>query len=443
MSENTVGRRPSYGSASPEVGRRGANTRRKIIDCSLELFGDLGFFETSVEAIANSVGVSRATLYQYFPGKHAIFHELMTECGVELLDVSQRIGPLGPTENGFLNLNRWVSEWSWVFDKYSAMFVQWSIVAGTEDRYPSSTNFTDNYQYAIAQRLRSANFTTVEAQTGALAAVAIVHRLNMYLHTARAYGKSIHSLVDITTIHLQLMLFPQTPATVLARRHARSTRSTVLEVPSMPETMGFSVSERAAKLRPRGVKTLLTLVETASYLFARDGFNRTSIDDIVAEAGVSRGTFYTYFSDKQDLLLTVSVEAGLRVIALTEHLGHLESGHVDEAALREWLTNFVSYEAQFTASIDTWTGRTTDHQLVIDLGHHAQARADSAILTMLHGRSAPGAAADPIGSALVFRAVLERIPRVAQESVPPLSHDSVIDLLTTLIMRGFFSSRIG
>ena len=79
MPEAPIVRRSSYGPTSPEVGARGASTRRRITEVSLELFGKLGFFDTSVDAIAKAAGVSRATLYQYFQGKEEIFLELTAQ----------------------------------------------------------------------------------------------------------------------------------------------------------------------------------------------------------------------------------------------------------------------------------------------------------------------------------------------------------------------------
>ena len=48
------------------------------------------------------------------------------------------------------------------------------------------------------------------------------------------------------------------------------------------------------------------LLNTAYQLFTEKGFQKTSISDIVNEAGVAKGTFYLYFKDKyelQDVLL--------------------------------------------------------------------------------------------------------------------------------------------
>lgn len=44
-----------------------------------------------------------------------------------------------------------------------------------------------------------------------------------------------------------------------------------------------------------------TLFSTAFDLFTSQGFNKTSISDIVEKAGVAKGTFYLYFKDKYDV----------------------------------------------------------------------------------------------------------------------------------------------
>lgn len=44
-----------------------------------------------------------------------------------------------------------------------------------------------------------------------------------------------------------------------------------------------------------------SLLDTAFHLFTTKGLNKTSISDIVNNAGVAKGTFYLYFKDKYDL----------------------------------------------------------------------------------------------------------------------------------------------
>lgn len=44
-----------------------------------------------------------------------------------------------------------------------------------------------------------------------------------------------------------------------------------------------------------------SLLDSAYQLFTHNGFSKTSVSDIVNHAGVAKGTFYLYFTDKFDL----------------------------------------------------------------------------------------------------------------------------------------------
>src|SRR6202163_77651 len=46
------------------------------------------------------------------------------------------------------------------------------------------------------------------------------------------------------------------------------------------------------------------IVQSARRLFNRHGFNAVSIDDLMADAGLTRGSFYAYFDSKSDLYAT-------------------------------------------------------------------------------------------------------------------------------------------
>jgi TetR/AcrR family transcriptional regulator, transcriptional repressor for nem operon len=45
----------------------------------------------------------------------------------------------------------------------------------------------------------------------------------------------------------------------------------------------------------------IKILDSAQRLFNRHGFNAVSIDDVMGEAGLTRGSFYRYFSSKTDL----------------------------------------------------------------------------------------------------------------------------------------------
>lgn len=45
------------------------------------------------------------------------------------------------------------------------------------------------------------------------------------------------------------------------------------------------------------------IIETASHLFYKNGYNLTGINEIIAEAGVAKATLYSHFKSKDDICL--------------------------------------------------------------------------------------------------------------------------------------------
>jgi AcrR family transcriptional regulator len=50
------------------------------------------------------------------------------------------------------------------------------------------------------------------------------------------------------------------------------------------------------------------ILASALRCFARKGFQAASIDDIVAESGISKGAIYNYFKSKDDIYITLMME---------------------------------------------------------------------------------------------------------------------------------------
>jgi AcrR family transcriptional regulator len=70
-----------FGSREALLGEAGVapepTARQRILDAALELVGRHGLAELSMDELAATAGVSRATLYRLFPGKSALFGELI------------------------------------------------------------------------------------------------------------------------------------------------------------------------------------------------------------------------------------------------------------------------------------------------------------------------------------------------------------------------------
>jgi AcrR family transcriptional regulator len=66
-----------------------------------------------------------------------------------------------------------------------------------------------------------------------------------------------------------------------------------------------------------------TLIEAAARAFARGGFAATSLDDVAAEAGVSRVLIYRHFESKTELYKAVLADVSDQLRVATGHPDHL------------------------------------------------------------------------------------------------------------------------
>lgn len=111
-------------------------------------------------------------------------------------------------------------------------------------------------------------------------------------------------------------------------------------------------NESTGDLTSRQLKALETkksLYESAIKLFAEKGFNNVTIDQIVAEAGTSKGSFYTYFKSKNHVFLE-------QFRQFDEHYAAIYKSLTKYKTAREKLLNFIKgiymFEAE-TGGVDT------------------------------------------------------------------------------------------
>jgi AcrR family transcriptional regulator len=94
----------------------------------------------------------------------------------------------------------------------------------------------------------------------------------------------------------------------------------------------------------RGLATRERLITAAEYLFARQGYEGTSIGDVARKAGVGVGTVYHHFVDKRAVLLELIDRWGDRLEAERQSEEELERflGRDARQAIRRWLV--AAYE---------------------------------------------------------------------------------------------------
>lgn len=70
-------------------------------------------------------------------------------------------------------------------------------------------------------------------------------------------------------------------------------------------------ADRREKMRSR-------LIESAMLVFARRGTESSVIDEVIATAGVSRGSFYHYFRTNEEVLAAVGAEVGNQMLEIID-----------------------------------------------------------------------------------------------------------------------------
>jgi AcrR family transcriptional regulator len=125
-----------------------------------------------------------------------------------------------------------------------------------------------------------------------------------------------------------------------------------------PDGVPFEIKpdlrQPAPELGPRAQRTINLLLSATRTLFMTQGYRGTAIEDITRAAGVSRGSFYTYFPTKRDALLAVGADANERWNAVIDELGALGPGGVTLDALATWMEHYFHLLDRFGAFIVTW-----------------------------------------------------------------------------------------
>lgn len=72
--------------ASPNPQRRSEASRRAILDAALRLCAEAGYGRLTIEAIAASAGVSKKTIYRWWPSKGAVVLEALDDLATTVAD---------------------------------------------------------------------------------------------------------------------------------------------------------------------------------------------------------------------------------------------------------------------------------------------------------------------------------------------------------------------
>jgi AcrR family transcriptional regulator len=221
---------------------------------------------------------------------------------------------------------------------------------------------------------------------------------------------------------------PKPSSTTSAGRGKATKAAKVVDVAGEP------ASRRA--LRSQGRKTMRKLLDAAMIVFARRGYYAARVDDIVKVARTSHGTFYLYFSNKEDLLRALVGEAGELVAALDASLGTVGPNDQGWHELRRWMGQFSDTWQRYAPVLRAWSDLAMSDPELSAQGH-AAAGAVAQTLASRIAESGPQPGIDPNAAAEAVVAMVDRFHYLRQFAGEPVDA-SALDTLTTMVHRALF-----
>jgi AcrR family transcriptional regulator len=197
---------------------------------------------------------------------------------------------------------------------------------------------------------------------------------------------------------------------------------------------GEPASKRA--LRSQGRKTMRKLLDAAMVVFAKRGYHAARVDDIVKVARTSHGTFYLYFSNKEDLLYALVTEAGEVVASLDARLGPVGTGDEGWRELRAWMDEFSGAWRRYAPVLRAWTDLIVSDAVLTE---QAAAAAGGVFDTLARRieEAGPLAGIDPRAAAEAVIAMMDRFHYMREFTGEPIDA-SALDTLTTMVHRALF-----
>jgi AcrR family transcriptional regulator len=217
---------------------------------------------------------------------------------------------------------------------------------------------------------------------------------------------------------------------------AKAARSRIARATSANNAGGAPA--RTRELRARGQRTLRRLLDAGVEVFAKRGYHAARVDDIVKVARTSHGTFYLYFSNKEDLFRALAEEVAGEMQVLAESLGPLGPSPADRAELRAWIEQFADLYGRYGPVVRAWTEAEISSDDFGRLGNDVLA-GFARVLTDRIREAAP-AGVDPQIAALALVAMLERLNYYVLSAQVAVDRDRMVDTLARVTQAALFSS---
>jgi AcrR family transcriptional regulator len=338
-------------SDNPRVGARGQRTRQRILDASLQLFGEEGFHQCSIARITELASCSRVSFYQYFSGKEEVFTSLAGQVARQISASTEAIDPLTPDAGGWDGLRAWVGRYGDIHARYGPIFQGLpSMFEGNEELSAAAVRVSEQSVARIRSKLSTSDLPPRQLDPLIALLLACLARTLDDADILRAVAPDAYPRerveVALTNV-LYRSLFGGHRDDVHAEHRSRPPR-----VEFGPDVEAMMLKEEAIREGTDKRAALRALVENGRDVFVQRGYHATRVDDLAAAAGVSHGVFYRYFENKNELAIVLTVRAMRAVGDAFVGIPDLTSPNGPE--LRRWFRRYNTAQSGEAAMIRVW-----------------------------------------------------------------------------------------
>lgn len=170
-----------------ELRAQGRRTMRKLFDAGMRVFAERGYHAARVDDIVRAARTSHGTFYLYFANKEDLLRALAVECAEDLTKLADGIGPIGPDDDGYEELRRFLSGFVTTYRRYGPVIRAWmeDQVADREVDRLGVKAFTA-IGARLGERMREAGVDIAEDERAAVGALmAMLERVNYALASKR------------------------------------------------------------------------------------------------------------------------------------------------------------------------------------------------------------------------------------------------------------------
>jgi AcrR family transcriptional regulator len=202
------------------------------------------------------------------------------------------------------------------------------------------------------------------------------------------------------------------------------------------DAVGAPASKRV--LRTQGRRTMRKLLDAAMVAFDKRGYHATRVNDVVEIAKTSHGTFYLYFSNKEDLLRALVAEAAGEAQSLYDALSTLpaQGGVPQWEDVHGWIRAYSELWSRYAPLFRAWTDLATIDPELVDLIRSTFTTMSSALAKQI-GPDSSGHIIDPDAAGLATLAMLDRFHYLREFVGQPID-DVALETMTTMVYRALF-----